>query len=158
MKILVLALGNDILGDDSAGYIVADKLSSNINSCLKNKVDIVKTAETGLYLFDYFLLDYDYVIIIDSVVSNEEGRVYNIPIEALKPATAPSPHYSGIPEILGLLEGLDYKKPYIYIYAITIREPEIGGDVSKKVVKAAETLAKIILNQLSSFLTVSDCE
>ena len=155
MKILILALGNDILGDDSAGYIAVDKLSSNLNRFLKNKINIVKTAAMGLYLLDYFLSGYDHVIIVDSIVSDEEGMIYKIPVESLKPAIAPSPHYSGIPEILSLLEGLDYKKPHIHIYAITIREPEIGGEVSRKVIAAAEALSKIILDEINIILSSS---
>ena len=152
MKILVLALGNDVLGDDAAGFIVADLIIESVPVDIKNHLKIIKSAKIGLYLLEYFLDDYDYVIIIDSIVSKEPGKILEIPVEKLKPAIAPSPHYSGIPEILEFLQNMGYRKPKLYIYAISIKEPVLGGRVSGIVLSASQRLSKLIVGKVRELL------
>jgi len=70
MKTLVLGVGNEIMGDDGIGLYVVEELKGTIEG-----VDWDVTSESGLKLIDY-LMDYDRVIIVDAIVSEEEvGKV-----------------------------------------------------------------------------------
>ncbi len=153
MKALVLALGNDILGDDAVGFLVADKLEELLSDELRSRVDIVKSSQAGFYLLDYFLMGHDRVIVIDSIIGSKPGEIVEIDLEDLRPALAPSPHYSGLPEILSLLENLDSPTPDVEIYAITINEPHIGTDISEPVKEASEKLARMLNERLRELLS-----
>jgi len=152
MRILVLALGNDILGDDAVGLLVADKLERLLPEELRSGVDIVKSSQAGFYLLDYFLMEHDRVIVVDSIIGPESGKIVKIDPDSLKPASAPSPHYSGLPEIFSLLEKLGSPIPDVEIYAITINEPHIGADISEPVKEASEKLANMLILRLKELL------
>jgi len=151
MRVLILALGNELFGDDCAGFLVADELLSKMPKNLKS-IDVIKTSESGIKLLDYFMMDYDYVILIDSIIGDRVGEIVMIEPGSPRRAVAPSPHYYGIPEILNLLEELNEKIPVVKIYGITINKPDIGSPVSEGVRSAARILAELILAELIELL------
>lgn len=152
MKILVLALGNELFGDDIAGFLVADELSQRIPENL-DSVKIIKSSESGPRLLDYFLLDYDLIVLVDSIVSSEAGKLIRVDPGSLSRAVAPSPHYYGIPEILSLLRELNERVPEVKIYCITINNQCLGSPASEEVRAAARKLAEVISSEISQLLS-----
>lgn len=152
MRILVLALGNELFGDDAVGFLVADNLIPLISG-MGDSINVIKSHEVGLKLLDYFLLEYDHVILVDSILGDEPGRITKISPDSLGRATSFSPHYAGIPEMLELMRELGVELPEIEIYAIEIKNADLGSKLSDKVKISAEKLAQLIRDRI--FLLLS---
>jgi hydrogenase maturation protease len=107
-EILVLALGNDLLGDDGVAWAAADRLEVQFS----NRARVLKTAECGLALLE-LMLGHRSVLILDAVSTGRHppGHVFEIEPESLGRIAAPSPHYAGIPEVVGLAEQLGLPIP-----------------------------------------------
>ncbi len=121
-KLSILGLGNDILGDDGIGLIAARELKKQFKH---SPVDVVETTLAGFELLD-MLQGYEKVLILDAVVTkkHQAGTVLELSPEQFKHATAISPHYGGLPEILKLAEYLKVKFPTeIRILAVEIEPP-----------------------------------
>lgn len=82
MKILVIGLGNPILGDDGVGWKVAEELESLIDRQVSIEIDTA--ALGGLSLMER-LIGYEHVIIIDSMETGQSpvGSVSVFPLESL---------------------------------------------------------------------------
>lgn len=106
-RIMVLALGNDIMGDDGAALAAARVLRDEFGS----KVDVFEVASAGFMLLD-LLEGYDKVVIIDTILStNAPGTIRELSVQDLIGRESCSPHYAGLPEIIGLAKTLDLNFP-----------------------------------------------
>jgi hydrogenase maturation protease len=92
MKILVIGLGNPILGDDGVGWKVAEAVSGFLNStpCLllkddANNIEVDCASLGGLSLMER-MIGYERVILIDSMETggNAAGTVRIFPLAALE--------------------------------------------------------------------------
>lgn len=88
MKILVMGLGNPILGDDGVGWKVAEEIKSRLDY-RKSMVDVDCASLGGLSLMER-MLGYERVILIDSIASGnaEVGSVRVFPLADLADPTA----------------------------------------------------------------------
>lgn len=119
--ILLLALGNDIFGDDGVALKAAELLEKRFVA----GVDFRETAEAGLSLLD-IMSGYDRVLLLDSIVtgSHPAGAVLEFCRADFDKVTGPSPHYAGLPEVLGLAERLGMAFPQeIRVLALEIDNP-----------------------------------
>lgn len=119
--ILLLALGNDIMGDDAAALVASRKLGRRFG----DQIDILEAPIAGFALLD-FLAGYRKVLILDSVVgiANAQGTVRELLPKELAPAAFTSPHYVGLPDVLALAEKLEIDFPdVIRILVIEISDP-----------------------------------
>lgn len=96
-RILVLALGNDLLGDDGVGLEAARQIAGQVDG----SVDVVETGEAGLALLE-LMEGYERALLIDSVVTGRypPGTVIEFSPEDFRKVVAPSPHYAGLPEVM----------------------------------------------------------
>jgi hydrogenase maturation protease len=135
LKTLVLGLGNDILADDAVGVLAARALADRRSAT----VDVQETAEHGMALLDH-LIGYERVILIDAIQtgSNEPGTILEIDPASLSAVYAPSPHYSGLPELLAVAEQLELDFPkHFRIFAVEIADAlTIGGAITPAVREA----------------------
>ncbi len=125
MKTLILALGNDILGDDGAGPAAARML----RPMLPAEVDVIESSEAGLALLEH-IEGYDRVLLLDAVVMGRcaPGTVIELLEKDLEKIVAPSPHYAGIPEVLEMGRRLGLKMPgEIRILALEVERPDVVG-------------------------------
>ncbi len=116
--ILVLAIGNDILGDDGISFAALDALKEKF----PEGVDFEKVYTTGIDILD-LLENRKKVLILDSITtgSNPVGTIYELLPETFRSIPFASPHYLGLPEIIELGKVLDLFKPIeIKILAIEI--------------------------------------
>jgi len=133
---LVLALGNDILGDDAVSWIAAHELKKRLPP---SKVEIIQSAEAGLALIE-ILTDFERALIMDSIKTGNHrpGTIIEFTKEDLTKIVAPSPHYAGLPEVLSTAgrHGIPLP-PEIRILAIEVVNPfEVREGLSPEV-KAA---------------------
>jgi len=107
-EILVLALGNDIMGDDAAGLFAARALKDSFGG----KIDIFEVASAGFGLID-ILEGYKKVLILDSVPSRHEGpgHIMELTKDNFSNHISWSPHYAGLPELISLAEKLEINFP-----------------------------------------------
>lgn len=131
MKILVLGLGNDLIGDDGLGIAAARQLRESLADCAE--VDILETSAAGIALLEAFM-GYDKAVIIDAVKTDAvaPGTVREWKTEELSEVLAPSPHYAGLPELLALAKQmqLDYPEEFA-IYSMEAEDPfTIGKGLS----------------------------
>jgi hydrogenase maturation protease len=119
---LVLALGNDLLGDDRVGLAVARDLKQSVD---RDLVDIVETGEAGLALME-ILTGYEKVLILDSVqtCAHPLGTTIEFNPDDFRRVIAPSPHYAGLPEILAAAERFQLPMPSeMRILAMEVANP-----------------------------------
>jgi hydrogenase maturation protease len=120
-KVLVLALGNDIMGDDAIGLLAARSL----RECLSSEVDVVEMPVAGFALLDY-LHGYQRALIIDSISTGEStpGSIRELSLSDLPEDSFSSPHYAGLNEVVALARELDITFPQeIRILVMEVNDP-----------------------------------
>ncbi len=120
-RILVLALGNDLLGDDGVGLEAARQIAGQVDG----SVDVVETGEAGLALLE-LMEGYERALLIDSVVTGRypPGTVIEFSPEDFRKVVAPSPHYAGLPEVMEMAHRLQIPFPqHIRILAMEVLNP-----------------------------------
>ncbi len=124
--ILVLGLGNTLLGDDGIGIRLIRELRSRLGN--DARFEFETTQRAGLYLLDH-LLDRSQVILIDAVTAGEkevgEVCIYNF-LSADHPQIACfSPHYVGLPSVLALGRSHNMPLPQqIWVVGIAVADPQ----------------------------------
>jgi hydrogenase maturation protease len=120
-RILVLGLGNDILGDDAVGLVAARRLRGHCPA----GVDVVEAAEGGLGLLD-FLEGRSHALLLDALLTGRHpaGTVLEFSREDFHVTSGPSPHYAGLPEVLRLAECLAIPVPTdLRVLAMEVEDP-----------------------------------
>ena len=122
VPILILALGNDLLGDDGVALFAARQLKEDVSPQL---VDVTESSEAGLALME-MMTGYRKVLLLDSIQTRQSppGTILEFGVEDFKEIVAPSPHYAGLPEVLNLAERLNIPFPgEIKILAMEVANP-----------------------------------
>jgi hydrogenase maturation protease len=144
---LLLALGNDLIGDDAVGLLAARRVKNRLGDA----VDVVETTAGGFGLLDH-LEGYSHAIIVDAISSGTcpPGTIIEILPEDLGPATASSPHTVGLAETIKLAGQLGIVFPAtISIIAMEIHpETTIGAPLSPEIQQRLPDLVGRILDQL----------
>ena len=120
---VVLALGNDMLGDDGVGFHAARQLRPSFAGF----ADVVETGEAGLALLDH-LEGYDQAIILDAVATGRcaPGTIHRWTGADFKKVVAPSPHCAGLPQILELAERVGMHFPQeLHVLAMEVHDPTV---------------------------------
>ena len=120
-RILVLGLGNDILGDDAVGLHAARRLRGRCAA----EVEVVEAAESGLGLLD-FLEGRSHALLLDAILTGRHpaGTVLEFSHEDFHKTVGPSPHYAGLPEVLRLAECLAIPVPSdLSVLAMEVEDP-----------------------------------
>ena len=141
MKPLVVGLGNDFLGDDGIGILAARRLTDE----LAGQADVKESNLTGIALLDV-LAGYQKVIIIDAVQTTKfpPGTIIELEPTDFAAIPNPSPHYTGLPEMITIANELNLEFPQeIKVLAIEVADPDtIGGKLTPPVAKAIDELAR----------------
>jgi len=146
-KILILGLGNDLLSDDAIGLLVVRDLKKQQNT----NFEIIETAEHGMALLDYFI-GFDSAILVDAIQTKSVpvGTIHEMDESDLNEVFAPSPHFSGLPEMIHVARemNLDFPKQF-KIFAIEVADVlTMGGEVSPKVYDAIAEIQPKITKQI----------
>jgi len=146
----VVGLGNDLLADDAIGIVAAHELQVR----LQGRAEVVATSLHGVALLD-LLIGYDRVIVIDAIQTKQKpvGTLHEIDAASLRPVASPSPHYTGLPELLELAERLGLQFPRtVRIFAVEAADLlTIGGEMSEAVRGALPELCLRVERALDEF-------
>jgi hydrogenase maturation protease len=142
MKILVLGLGNPILSDDGVGFVLVDELQKIIKD--KNVI-FEKISLAGMEVLET-MLDYDKVILLDSIqLGDEPGKVHQLTEDDIHLTQHTSTHDLGFKTVLDL--GKQYYSD---------RMPKqllIYGIEAKDVVTFSESLTPQVKEKIPDILT-----
>jgi len=149
MKILVLGIGNPILSDDGVGIKVAQEVGTKLND---PQVTVSETSAAGLSLLDS-IIDYDKVIIIDAIQTEEgkAGQIYR-----MKPGNfsfakhISSPHQINLVTALELGKMLNLNMPQeISIFAVEAKDTTSFSEAcTPEVEQAIPEAVKMVLDEL----------
>lgn len=120
--VLLLALGNDLLGDDGVALMAAREIKRRFWA---SWLDVVESSEAGLALMES-MAGYHKVVLVDSVMTGQHpvGTIIEFKREDLQKVVAPSPHYAGIPEVFDMASRLGIPFPdEIRILAMEVANP-----------------------------------
>jgi hydrogenase maturation protease len=147
---LLLALGNDIMGDDAVGLHVARALRDDFSNC----VDVVETPVAGFALLD-LMAEYESVLIVDAVCMGDTlpGTIREFTSADFSASVSSSPHYVGLPDMLSLAERLGIPFPQtIRILTMEVRDPfELREGLSEEATRALPSFIDAARNILHSF-------
>jgi hydrogenase maturation protease len=147
VKILILGLGNELLADDGVGVLAARRLREE----LEGQAEVIESSLSGISLIELFA-GYQKAIVLDAIRTGRHpvGAILEFAPDDLGQVTAPSPHYSGLPEILALAQQLEVEFPQeIKILAVeTADTTTIGGSLSELVAAAITPLVERVTSQV----------
>jgi hydrogenase maturation protease len=132
---LVLALGNDLLGDDGVGPAAARLLARRI-PC---DVEVVEAPHGGLDLLD-LLEGRERALLLDAVLTGRHppGTILEFGRADFALTAAPSPHAAGLPDVLALAERLAIPFPRdLRILAMEVERMHVLGADLTPAVRAA---------------------
>jgi hydrogenase maturation protease len=123
-KILVLGVGNYLMGDEGIGVHVAHRL---LKENLPSHVDIVDGGTGGFHLLGHFE-GYDTIILVDATLdSNPNGTIRLIkPRFAHDFPKAMSTHDIGLKDMVSALQLLG-KMPMIHLFVVSIESLQQQG-------------------------------
>ena len=133
MSILVLGLGNPLLGDDGAGLVVLGQLEKVVGP--QEEVEFIDGGTQGVYLLPY-LENKEKLLILDAVDFGERpGEVGTFDPMCIPLGVGPklSPHQAGFEEVLGLLELLGYVPKEAVLLGIQPKSLKLGDPLSEEV-------------------------
>jgi hydrogenase maturation protease len=137
MKTLVLGLGNELIADDGVAIRIARILSQHLKS--RDDVDVLESSQHGLALIDLFS-GYDKAIIVDAIKTgaHKPGSVVTMSSTELSAVEAPSPHFTGVPEMIRIAQdiGLPFPKSIQIVAIEVVDQSTVGGPMTLNVEKA----------------------
>jgi hydrogenase maturation protease len=119
-SILVLALGNDVMGDDAIGLHAARLLRGKIPESVT-----IREAPVGGFELMELMEGFERVLIIDAIAKGAPpGTIHCLSASDFTAVVSSSPHYVGLPEVIQLAERLGIPFPVeIQILAIDVEDP-----------------------------------
>jgi hydrogenase maturation protease len=149
-QVLILGLGNPLLGDEGIGVRVVEELKGLE---LPDGVTVVEGGTAGLGLIA-LMEGYQRVIIVDAAnMDQPPGHVARFtPLEAqFQAAEAPlSLHQIGLREALALAEALEVTPAELVIVGIQPNRVEMGTGLSPEVEKAIPQIIRTILDEFDT--------
>ena len=150
--VLILGIGNYLMGDEGIGVHMAQILDKEIDSV---DIDVVDGGTGGFHLLEYFEM-YDHVILIDATLdSNPVGTIRLIkPRFAADFPNAMSTHDIGLKDLVCSLQLLD-KMPDVQLFVVSIESiqqqgvnltPEIQNvipELKSRIMELAENLTSL---------------
>ena len=153
-RVLVLAMGNDILADDGVG-LHASRL---LRTIAPPGVDFIETSEAGFALLE-FLEGYDDVLILDAIQTGKAppGTVIPLKAEDFSCVESPSPHYAGLPDLKKLADNCGIAFPSnVRILAMEVEDPySIGAPLTPAVAFSLQEYVRTAHTMLQTWHTAS---
>jgi hydrogenase maturation protease len=119
--VLVLALGNDLLGDDAVALRAARELQRRD----LRGIDVIESGEAGFALLE-LITDYERVLVIDAMYTRRHpvGTIIHFSDHDFDETASPSPHYAALPDLRRMADAMDIPYPReIEIIAMEVADP-----------------------------------
>ena len=152
-KILILGIGNYLMGDDGIGVHLAERLSLEV---LPEGVDVVDGGTGGFHLLEYFE-SYPNVILIDATLdTNPVGTIRKIkPKFSMDFPQAMSTHDIGMKDLVNALQILG-TMPVIDLFVVSIESIQQQGIILTPEIEAIIPLLKDKVKELMHELLVTE--
>ena len=150
MKLIILGVGNLILGDDGVGVHVVNELKKRIND---HNITIDEAITGGMNLLD-LILGYEKAIIIDAVKTDdgENGEVKRIPLGNFSTMHSCNPHDVSLIEAVEMAKKMGESQipQEIVIVGILMKKIpcEFGINLSKNISAAVPKAVEMTLNEI----------
>jgi len=147
-SILVVGLGNELLGDDGVGIHVLRELGKR---CVPANVKLVEAGTAVDTLWDD-LIAADRVIVVDAVeTGGEPGAVYRYPYAECPESRAMSlsGHEVGLYEKLVQLELTGHELPEIVILGVEAERIELSTSLSPKLEARLPAVTDLVIDEIS---------
>src|ERR1035437_1548375 len=145
----VLGLGNEILGDDALGIVVAREAEARFGK----QVDVVASSQAGFHVMDE-MLGVSRLVVVDCIQTGaaKPGTVYVLDEHAVRPAPGVSSHSLGIFEVLAVARRLGLPAPAeCVIVAVGAPDcPTVGGCIHPD----REAAIPAVMERIGRFLAV----
>jgi hydrogenase maturation protease len=152
-KILILGIGNYLMGDEGIGVHVANRLQKKN---LSFDVEIVDGGTGGFHLLEYFET-YETIILVDATLDNNPiGTIRLIkPRFAQDFPKAMSTHDIGLKDMVSALQLLG-KMPTIHLFVVSIESLqqqgiELTADIEQVIPRLIQKIEELILRIQSDF-------
>jgi hydrogenase maturation protease len=149
-QVLILGLGNPLLGDDGIGVRIIEEVKG---LALPDGVTAIEGGTAGLDLIR-LMEGYQRVIVVDAAdLGHPPGDVVRFTPSDVRfhTADAPlSPHQIGLGEVLALAEALQVAPAELVIIGIQPSRIEAGLGLSPEVEGAIHKIIEIILDELKA--------
>jgi hydrogenase maturation protease len=140
-RTLLLGLGNDLVGDDAVGVLVARAMLVELDGV----AEVVESSASGLALIEV-LAGYERAIVVDSIVTGERppGTIVEMGLDEVGRVVAPSTHQAGLPELAAVAEPLGLGFPSrTVVFAIEVADPyTLGAGLTPVVAEAVDELVR----------------
>lgn len=125
-KRAAIFIGNSIFGDDRIGLLVGENLRARLEA---DGFDVQVIERTGFALLDC-LEGYDSAVVVDSICNGKSpvGEVACYSVEGFGSVKPITPHYSGVPEAVKLMQDLEMSVPDLSVIGINVRNPYALSD------------------------------
>ena len=150
-RVLILGLGNPLLGDDGVGWQIAEAVRARVQD---PDVEVDCLAGGGLSLMER-LVGYDRAILIDAITSGQGplGSVYSFPVEALPDLSAGhlnSPHDTSLQTALRLGRTMGVHLPdHVMVVAVEAESVyDFKEELTPPVAAAVSRATQAVLNIL----------
>ncbi|HSK14457.1 MAG TPA: hydrogenase maturation protease [Phnomibacter sp.] len=144
-KILVLGLGNYLMGDEGIGVHLIERLASRV---LPREVTLLDGGTGGFHLLEY-LEKYPTVIMVDAALDDHEPGTVNVlrPRWAADFPAAMSTHDIGLKDLVGALQLLG-RMPDLYLLTVSIRSIQQQGILLTEEIGAVLPIVEQTLDDL----------
>ena len=143
----MVGLGNELFGDDAIGLLAVREMTETA----PQRADFVETHLHGVALLDLFI-GYDKAIIVDAIKTGRHppGTIFEIDPQELLPADNPSPHFTGVPELVRLATELkvDFPKEFKIVAMEVTNTCDMECKLTGPVACAMDELVECVMNHL----------
>ena len=147
-KTIVVGLGNELFSDDAVGFLAVRRMAETA----RHRADFVETGLHGVALLDLFI-GYEKAVIVDAVKTGRypPGTIIEIVPEELVAVDNPSPHYTGVPELIKLAAELkiDFPDEFKIVAMEVVNICDMGDELSEPVARAMDKLIERVINYLT---------
>jgi len=121
--------------------------------------EVEECSVSGVALLEY-LVNYERAIIVDAIHTRKDppGTILELKPSDLGRIVAPSPHYAGLPELMGMAEQMELNFPQeIAIFGVEAGDLlTVGGEMTEPVRSALPRIVDRVERKLREWDTVSD--
>ncbi len=145
--VVVIGVGNRMMGDDAVGPIVIDRLAGR----LPETVSLIESVGDATHLLDSWR-DARLTVVVDAVVSGGvPGSIHRIDGKEGFPSSwrSASTHLIGVVEAIDLGGAVDMMPDELVVYGIEIDKVEPGVVLAREIDAAADEVVEMIAAELA---------
>lgn len=157
-KVLVLGLGNELLGDDAVGLVVGRRVFEALSQKRLGLDLHFESAELGGWRLVDLLPGYDRIVIVDSVQGGGDtpGACYRVAVDGGDTAHLSSTHGVSLVDAIALAYPVPYRAADVIVYGVEAeRVWEFGEGLSEELQRQVPVVVDAIVADFLAALGVA---